>query len=90
MRVTFRYQTLDRDDVPYELLVKADVDLGTPAILDRRPEHCEPGESASAELDVYLDDSDRTLTEAETDERFGVGTWREIVAAAIAEARSEI
>jgi hypothetical protein len=53
MRVEFEYETQDRESGEDVLLtVRGEVDLGTPAVLDRRPEHCEPGESATAEIDV--------------------------------------
>jgi hypothetical protein len=63
MRVEFEYETQDRTTNEDVLLtVRGEVDLGTPAVLDRRPEHCEPGESATAEIDVT--DPDGTALDA--------------------------
>lgn len=86
MRVEFEYETQDsftHEDVL--LTVRAEVDLGTPAILDRRPEHCEPGESPSADVDV-LDPDGFPLTADEVERLYGT-TMRELRREAIAVAR---
>lgn len=91
MRVEFRYQTGDAetDDV-WEFEVEADVDLGVPAVLDRRPEHCHPGEDATAEITVtvYEGDVRVELDAAEVDRRCGPGTYRDIQKEAIRYAES--
>lgn len=86
MRVTYEYQTTDRTTNEDVLLtVRAEVDLGTPAVLDRRPEHCEPGEPASAEVDV-LDPDGQPLADEQIEARYHT-TARELRAEAIAVAR---
>lgn len=86
MRVEFEYETQDRaTDEDVLLTVRAEVDLGTPAVLDRRPEHCEPGWPASAEVDV-LDPDGRPLADEQLEARYQT-TVRELRAEAIAVAR---
>lgn len=87
MRVIYEYQTTDRTtDEDVLLTVEAEVDLGTPAILDRRPEHCEPSEPASAEIDV-LDPEGQPLADEQLEARYHT-TIRELRAEAIAVARN--
>lgn len=86
MRVEFEYETQDRASNEDVLLtVKAEVDLGTPVILDRRPEHCEPGEPASADIDV-LDPEGQPLTDEQLESRYQT-TIHELRREAIAAAR---
>ena len=86
MRVEFEYETQDREtDEDVLLTIKAEVDLGTPAILDRRPEHCEPGEPPSAEVDVY-DPDGASMTAEQIAARYQT-TERELRREAIAVAR---
>jgi hypothetical protein len=86
MRVEFEYETQDRStDKDVLLTVRGEVDLGTPAVLDRRPEHCEPGESATAEIDVI--DPDGTELDAADIEIKYQTTIHELRAEAIAAAR---
>jgi hypothetical protein len=91
MRVEFRYQSgyAETDEV-WEFEVEADVDLGVPAVLDRRPEHCHPGEDASAEISVFVYEGDVRveLDEAEVDRRCGRGTYRDMREEAIRYAES--
>ena len=58
--VRFRYwaETADEQHT-VELTVRAQVDPGTPAVTDRRPEHCHEGEPADV-LDVAVLDEDGT------------------------------
>ena len=77
--VRFKYWAVDADDVEWELSVRAEVDPGTPAVTDRRPEHCHEGEPAEV-LDVeVLDENLCPLTVTQIDARFGAGTYADIV-----------
>ena len=77
--VRFRYWVETADETTVELTVRAEVDPGTPAVTDRRPEHCHEGEPAEV-LDVeVLDENLRPLTLTQIDERFGAGTYADIV-----------
>jgi hypothetical protein len=91
MRVEFRYQSgyAETDEV-WEFEVEAEVELGAPAVTDRRPEHCHPGESASSEISVFVYEGDVRveLDEAEVDRRCGRGTYRDIREEAIRYAES--
>ena len=78
--VQFAYwaETADEQDT-VELTVRAQVDPGTPAVTDRRPEHCHEGEPAEV-LDVeVLDEHLRPLTVTQIEQRFGAGTYANIV-----------
>jgi len=86
MRVEFEYETQDRTTNEDVLLtVRGEVDFGTPAVLDRRPEHCEPGESATAEIDV-VDPDGTELDAAEITAKYQT-TEHDLRAEAIAAAR---
>jgi hypothetical protein len=91
MRVEFRYQSgyAETDEV-WEFEVDAEVELSAPAVTDRRPEHCHPGESASSEISVFVYERDERveLDEAEVDRRCGRGTYRDIREEAIRYAES--
>lgn len=88
MRVRFEYETQDRNtDEDVLLTVEAEVDLGTPAILDRRPEYCEPGEPAIAEVDV-LDPELRPLATEQIESRYQT-TVEQLRREAIAVARED-
>lgn len=77
--VRFKYWAEDHDSVTWELTVRAEVYPGTPAVTDRRPEHCHEGEPAEV-LDVeVLDENLEPLTEEQVDARFKRGTWQGIV-----------
>jgi hypothetical protein len=77
--VRFRYWAEDRDGVTWELSVRAEVRPGTPAVTDRRPEHCHEGEPAEV-LDVeVLDESLRPLTVTQIEQRFAADTYEDIV-----------
>ncbi len=81
--VRFRYWAETADETTVELTVRAEVDPGTPAVTDRRPEHCHEGEPADlVELEV-LDEHLRPLTEEQVDARFGAGTYADIVREAL-------
>ena len=77
--VRFRYWAEDNDGVTWELTVRAEVCPGTPAVTDRRPEHCHEGEPAEV-LDVeVLDENLRPLTITQIEQRFAAGTYEDIV-----------
>ena len=78
--VQFAYwaETADEQDT-VELTVRAQVDPGTPAVTDRRPEHCHEGEPASVVDVEVLDEHLRPLTIAQIGERFIVGTYGHII-----------
>ena len=78
--VRFRYwaETADEQDT-VELTVRAEVDPGTPAVTDRRPEHCHEGEPASVVDVEVLDEHLRPLTEEQVASRFGANAWTDIV-----------
>ena len=78
VRFTYWAETADEQDT-VELTVRAQVDPGTPAVTDRRPEHCHEGEPADV-LDVeVLDENLRPLTITQIGERFTAGTYEDIV-----------
>jgi len=77
--VRFAYWAEDHDGVTWELTVRAHVDPGTPAVTDRRPEHCHEGEPAEV-LDVeVLDEHLRPLTVTQIEQRFAAATYEDIV-----------
>jgi len=77
--VRFAYWAGTADENTVELTVRAKVDPGTPAVTDRRPEHCHEGEPADL-LDIeVLDEHLRPLTEEQVGGRFAAGTWESIV-----------
>lgn len=78
VRFAYWAETADEQHT-VELTVRAQVDPGTPAITDRRPEHCHEGEPAEV-LDVeVLDQNLRPLTVTQIEQRFAAGTYADIV-----------
>ena len=82
--VRFRYWAETADETTVELTVRAQVDPGTPAVTDRRPEHCHEGEPASVVDVEVLDENLRPLTEEQVGARFGAGTYADIVCEVLA------
>lgn len=77
--VRFAYWAEDNDGLTWELYVRAEVCPGTPAVTDRRPEHCREREPAEV-LDVeVLDGHLRPLTVTQIEQRFVAGTYADIV-----------
>ena len=77
--VRFAYWAETTDETTVELTVRAEVRPGTPAVTDRRPEHCHEGEPAEV-LDVeVLDENLRPMTLTQVDARFGAGTYADII-----------
>jgi hypothetical protein len=78
VRFAYWAETADEQDT-VELTVRAQVYPGTPAVTDRRPEHCHEGEPAEV-LDVeVLDENLRPLTITQIEQRFAAGTYEDIV-----------
>ena len=78
VRFAYWAETADEQGT-VELTVRAQVDPGTPAVTDRRPEHCHEGEPAEV-LDVeVLDEHLRPLTVTQIEQRFVAGTYKDIV-----------
>ena len=78
VRFAYWAETVDEQHT-VELTVRAQVDPGTPAVTDRRPEHCHEGEPAEV-LDVeVLDEHLRPLTVTQIAQRFAAGTYEDIV-----------
>ena len=78
VRFAYWAETADEQHT-VELTVRAQVNPGTPAVTDRRPEHCHEGEPADV-LDVeVLDENLLLLTEQQVDARFARGTWERIL-----------
>ncbi len=77
--VRFAYWAETADSTTVELTVRAEVRPGTPAVTDRRPEHCHEGEPAEV-LDVeVLDEHLRPLTVTQIAARFGATTYADII-----------
>jgi len=77
--VRFVYWAEDNDGVTWELTVRAEVVPGTPAVTNRRPEHCYPAEPAELVDVEVLDENLRPLTEEQIQQRFAAGTYEDIV-----------
>ena len=77
--VQFAYWAEDNDGVTWELTVRAEVVPGTPAVTNRRPEHCYPAEPAELVDIEVLDENLRPLTEEQVGARFERGTWERIL-----------
>lgn len=78
VRFAYWAETADEQHT-VELTVRAQVDPGTPAVTDRRPEHCHEGEPADLVDIEVLDEHLRPLTEEQVGARFARGTWESIV-----------
>lgn len=78
VRFAYWAETADEEHT-VELTVRAQVDPGTPAVTDRRPEHCHEGEPADLVDIEVLDEHLRPLTEDQVGARFARGTWESIV-----------
>lgn len=78
VRFAYWAETADEEHT-VELTVRAQVDPGTPAVTDLRPEHCHEGEPADLVDIEVLDEHLRPLTEEQVGARFARGTWESIV-----------